>query len=237
LQYRSAQAIARLISLCVEQNRSKVSDKLIKNLSAFLCVDTSETPEFHPLQNLEDSILSLKREEDKKAPKDVAAFERTAHEAKIKSAGAQAALRELCHQFGSELFTKIPRLKECMTSRISEAFSGGFPSDITSDTSTFGQSIIDEFSITRTLLPHLHVDLIRELQGMHPHILEALHCRFSVIRFAASRCFACMCKADLTSGMKFLVESILPMVPDQHDRKRRQGAIESIYRMDMENLH
>jgi len=230
LQSRSAQAIAKLISLCVEQGRSKVSDKLIKNLSAFLCVDTTETPEFHPLQHLEDSILSLKREEDKKTPKDIAAFERSAHEARIKSVGAHFALRELCTTFGFSLFDKIPRLRECMTSHTSKAFTDGFPNDIASETSTFGQSIIDEFTVSRALLPFLHADLIHELQSMHPHIIQALQCRFSVIRFAASRCFASMCKADLISGMRLLIESILPMVPDQHNVKRRQGAIECIYR-------
>lgn len=223
--------MTRLILLCVEQNRSKVSDKLIKNLSAFLCVDTSETPEFHPLQHLEDSILSLKREEEKKAPKDLSNFERAAQEARVKRTGAQAALRELCAAFGSELFSKVPRLKECMTSFTCKAFKDGLPQDISSDGSTFGQSIIDEFSVLRTLLPYLHSDLILQLQEMHPHIIQALQCHFSVIRYAAARCFACMCKADLTSGMKFMVESILPMVPDQLNLKHRQGAIECIYRI------
>jgi TATA-binding protein-associated factor len=216
--------------LCVEQNRSKVSDKLIKNLSAFLCVGITETPEFHALQQLEDSILSLKREEDKKAPKDVANFEKTAHEAKIKSAGAQSALRELCGTFGSEIFEKIPRLKECMSINTSKAFTEGFPVDITLDSSTFGQSIVDEFTVLRTLIPFLHPKLIHELQNMYTHIIQALQCRFSVIRFAASRCFASMCKVDLTSGMRCLIESILPMVSDQHSVNRRQGATECIYR-------
>jgi TATA-binding protein-associated factor len=62
-------------------------------------------------------------------------------------------------------------------------------------------------------------------------MVHAIQCRFSVIRFAAARCFASMCKANLASGMKFMVESILPIVADQHDLKRRQGATECIYRI------
>jgi TATA-binding protein-associated factor len=231
LQRRSAKAITRLISLCIEQGRTKVSDKLIKNLSAFLCVDTSETPEFHPLQEMESFILSLKKEEEKKTPKDIATFERIAHEAKIKRGGAQAALEELSVEFDADLFTKIPRLKECMTASTIEGFSKGFPEDIKSDTSTFGQSIIDEFSVMRTLLPTLHPTLVSQLQEMHPHFINALKCKFSVIRFAAARCFATMCKVDIIPGMNYMVENVLPMVGDQAELARRQGAIECIYRI------
>lgn len=208
-----------------------MSDKLIKNLSAFLCVDTMETPEFHPHQELEQSILSLKREEEKKSPKDLAAFARIANEARIKRGGAQAALEELSAFFGADLFTKLPRLKECMSASTTKGFTQGLPDDVTSDSSTFGQSIIDEFSVLRTLLPKLHPSLISELEEMYPHMVNAIQCRFSVIRFAAARCFASMCKANLASGMKFMVESILPIVADQHDLKRRQGATECIYRI------
>ena len=230
LQRRSASAIARLIALCVEQGRTKVSDKLIRNLSAFLCVDTTETPEFHPHQTLEQSILSLKREEEKKDPKDLVAFAKTAAEAKIKRNGAQAALEELSDTFGASLFSSVPRLKECMSAFTIKGFTDGFPEDIKSDSSTFGQSIIDEFSILRTLLPRLNFTVIEQLQKMYPYIVNAIECRFSVIRFAAARCFASMCKANLSSGMKYMVENILPMIADQHELRRRQGAVECIYR-------
>ena len=233
LQRRSAKAITRFITLCVDQGRTKVSDKLVRNLSSFLCVDTSETPEFHPHQELERHILSLKKEEEQKSPKDLAQFERAAQEARIKRGGAQAALQELSIVFGAELFVKVPRLKECMSACTIEGFTKGLPEDIKTDTSTFGQSIIDEFSVLRTLLPTLHPTLVIQLQEIYPHVVQALQCQFSVIRFAAARCFASMCKADLSSGMKFMVESILPMVTDQHELKRRQGAVESIYRKDL----
>jgi TATA-binding protein-associated factor len=216
--------------MCVEQGRSKVSDKLIRNLSAFLCVDTSETPEFHPNRELEKSILSLKKEEEKKIPQDVNAFERTARDARIKRNGAQAALEELSISFGEQLFAKVPRLKECMSSSTIKGFTQGFPQDVNSDASTFGQSIIDEFSVVRSLLPALHPVLVKELQELFPYLIQALQCGFSVIRFAAARCFAGLCKAEITSGMKFMVESVIPMVVDQHDLRRRQGAVECIYR-------
>ena len=230
LQRRSARAISRFITLCVEQRRSKVSDKLVRNLAAFLCVDTTETPEFHLHQNLEQSILSLKREEEKKDPKDLATFARIAAEAKIKRSGAQAALEELSHSFGANLFTNVPRLKDCMSAVTIKGFSDGFPEDIESDSSMFGQSIIDEFSILRTLLPKLHPAVVDELLEMYPYVVKAIECRFSVIRFASARCFASMCRANLASGMKYMVENILPMVADQHELRRRQGAIECIYR-------
>ena len=172
----------------------------------------------------------MKREEEKKTPKDLVTFARAANEARIKRGGAKAALEELSTAFGADLFAKVPRLKDCMSAFTVKGFTDGFPDDITSDSSTFGQSIIDEFSVLRTLLPRLHLDLISQLQEMYPHLVLAIQCRFSVIRFAAARCFASMCEANLTSGMKFMVESVLPIVADQHDLKRRQGATECIYR-------
>jgi TATA-binding protein-associated factor len=230
LQRRSARAIARLIALCVESGRTKVSDKLIRNLSAFLCVDTAETPEFHPHQALEQSILSLKREEEKKDPKDLVTFAKITAEAKIKRSGAKAALEELSDAFGPKLLSSVPRLRDCMSAFIVKGFTDGFPEDIKSESSTLGQSIIDEFSILRTLLPRLHPTVIEQLQEMYPYVVSAIECRFSVIRFAAARCFASMCKANLSSGMKYMVENILPMVADQHELRRRQGSIECIYR-------
>jgi TATA-binding protein-associated factor len=172
----------------------------------------------------------LKKEEEKKVPKDVVAFERVAHEASVKRNGAQAALEELSVAFGADLFTKIPRLKECMSATTMKGFSDRFPEDTKSDSSTFGQSIIDEFSVVRTLLPALHPSLVEELQEMYPYLIQALQCRFSVVRFAAARCFAGLCKANITTGMRFMVENIIPMVSDQHDLKRRQGAVECVYR-------
>jgi TATA-binding protein-associated factor len=112
-----------------------------------------------------------------------------------------------------------------------KGFTEGFPEDIQVETSTFGQSIIDEFFIVRTLLPRLHPSLVEQLREMYGHVVMALHCRYSVIRFAAARCFAMMCKVDLVAGMKYMVDHVLPMVTDQLDIKRRQGAIECIYRI------
>jgi TATA-binding protein-associated factor len=117
-----------------------------------------------------------------------------------------------------------------------KGFTEGFPEDMQVETSTFGQSIIDEFSIVRTLLPRLHPSLVEQLREMYGHVVTALQCRYSVIRFAAARCFATMCKVDLVAGMKYMVDNVLPMVTDQLDIKRRQGAIECIYRILSSNL-
>lgn len=118
-----------------------------------------------------------------------------------------------------------------MSATTVQGFTHGFPDNIKSNTSTFGQSIIDELCITRMLLPKLHTALVTELRSIYTYNVEALQCQFSVIRFAAARCFAGMCKADPSSGMRFMIESVLPMVADQHQLRRRQGAIECIYRM------
>jgi TATA-binding protein-associated factor len=158
-------------------------------------------------------------------------FVRIAKEARIKRDGAQAALEELSLTYGSELFSKVPQLKDCMSVSTIKGFTEGFPDSIKLPSSTFGQSIIDEFSILRTLLPTFDSKLVSDMEMMYPHVVRAMLCEYSVIRFAAARCFAGMCKANLISGMKVMVEQILPVVPDQLDLRHRQGAVECIYRI------
>lgn len=124
LQKRSASSIASLVSFCSLTGRKAAAEKLTKNLNAFLCVDTSEVPEFHRNASLEDAILSLRKEEDRKDHQDQAAFEREAKEARIKRRGAKEALEQLSVRFGNNLFDNVPKLKECIEEPLKQAFYG-----------------------------------------------------------------------------------------------------------------
>ncbi|KAK9450457.1 uncharacterized protein V1518DRAFT_392161 [Limtongia smithiae] len=230
LQQRSAASVTVLVKLCASAKKSGASDKMIKNICAFLCVDTSEVPEFHHNEKLETIILSLHKEEDRHDHKDVAAYQREAKKARVKRRGAKMALETLADALGPELFAIVPRLKDCMTSSLS-VLAEPLPVDITCPESTLGQEIVDGLSIIRALLPRLHPMLLELFIEYFPLICKALVSTYSVIRYAAAKCFATICSVMKVKGMTFLVEHILPMVNNARDLNYRQGAVECVYHL------
>lgn len=159
LQRRSALSIAALVGICSRSGRTAVADKLTKNLNSFLCLDVSEVPIFHQLEDLEDSILSLRKEEDLKDHTNQADFEREAKEAKIKRRGAKEALEQLATTFGASLFEAVPKLRDCIETPLHMAFDGDLPANIKDPSVTLGQEVVDGLSTIRALLPRFHPDL------------------------------------------------------------------------------
>ncbi|OLL22977.1 putative helicase mot1, partial [Neolecta irregularis DAH-3] len=226
LQHRSANAVADLIETCSTSGKIVAVDKLIKNLCRFLCVDTSESPEFFRNESLKDIILSLKRDEER-GPKDTLNREAEVKAARIKRRGAQFALAELCTRFGGDLLSKVPKLHECMIQPLTANFA--LPDHVQHFEPEVGQDIVDSLSILRSLIPQIHHDLHPQIIEVFPHIIKALESTFSVIRHAAARGFAAICKYIPIKGLQIVIETILPMLNDADNVKRRQGAIEFIF--------
>lgn len=231
LQKRSALSVASLVGLCSETNRAGVSDKVTKNLISFLCVDTSEVPIFHVNSSLRDSILSLRKEEDRREHADQAAFEKEAREARIKRRGAKEALEQLAKMFGADLFDKVPKIRDCVQAPLHLAFAGELPDHITQADVMLGQEVVDGLSTLRALLPKFHRDLHPTIIQLFPLIIKALQSTFSVLRYAAAKCFATICSVITAEGMTALVESILPMIGNALDLQCRQGAVECVYHL------
>ncbi|ODQ66801.1 hypothetical protein NADFUDRAFT_41424 [Nadsonia fulvescens var. elongata DSM 6958] len=235
LQNRTAKSISELIDLFNHNGKQGPCDKLIKNLCAILCVDTSEVPEFHLNQKVEDSILSLCKEEARTDPADIIAHQKEVKAAKIKRLGSLTSLQELAKLYGSHLFAKIPKLKECMFSALRDLEKSDFDSlknnGIYNVESVIGQEIIDSLSVIRALLPHLTSDLYAEFIPFFPSMHRILGCKFSVLRYTVAKCFATVCKVMKSRGISSLVESVLPMVPNALDLHSRQGSVECIYHL------
>ncbi|GAO48421.1 hypothetical protein SAICODRAFT_21270 [Saitoella complicata NRRL Y-17804] len=232
LQRRSAAAVATLVELCATGGKGAASDKMIKNLCAFLCVDTSETPEFMRHIKLQDVIFSLKKEDREAAMPETGEHEREAREARTKRRGAQAALEEMAERFGMQLFEKAKKLRDCMFEPLSKAFSGPqLPAEISDPQSAFGQEVVDGFSVLKALVSKIHPDLCGSVVQQFPLIIKALEAPYSVIRYAASKSFATVCKTSTIEGMQAVIEKVLPMVSDPHNVKRRQGGMECIYHL------
>ncbi|KAL8808389.1 MAG: hypothetical protein Q9200_004303 [Gallowayella weberi] len=230
LQKRSAASVASLITYYASSGKRGPADKVIANLMKFYCIDTSETPEFSVNASLSDSVLSLRKEEDRKDHADAIKYEMEAKAARIQRRGAKEALDRLNTTFGPELFNKAPVVKTKIEAPLRQAFSGDLPKDISDPSNELGQEVVDGLSILRALMPALHESLQPFVEEMMPLIAKALRSELSVFRYAAAKCFATICSVMRTRAMIMLVEDILPFC-NSIDPQPRQGATELIYHL------
>ncbi|KAL8719056.1 MAG: hypothetical protein Q9225_003890 [Loekoesia sp. 1 TL-2023] len=230
LQKRSAASIAALVSQYAGSGKRGPADKIIANLMKFYCVDTSETPEFPVNSSLKDSVLSLRKEEDRKDHADAHRYEKEAKAARIQRRGAKEALDRLNTMFGPELLEKAPAIKGKIEAPLRQAFSGDLPENIVDPNNELGQEVVDGLSILRALMPALHPSLHLFVEDIMPLIAKALRSIFSVFRYAAAKCFATICSIMRTQAMIMLVEDVLPFC-GSIDPQPRQGATELIYHL------
>ncbi|KAG9245201.1 putative helicase mot1 [Calycina marina] len=231
LQQRSAAGVARLVRLFADGGRAGPAKKVVTNLTKYSCMETSETPELRPNVAITDNILSLRKEEDRRAHPDAEKFAREAREARITRRGAKEALEQLSDIYGARLLEKVPTLKTCIEQPLMHAFTGDLPPDTKDTEQEIGQAAIDALSILRTLTPKLHKELHPFVVQLLPLVIKALRCELSVFRYMAAKCLATICSVITVEGMTMLVEKVLPSVKDAGDLKFRQGAIETIYHL------
>lgn len=231
LQKRSATSIASLIQYYARAEKRGPSEKVVGNLMKFYCMDTSETPEFFPNVMHENAILSLRKEEDRREPKDPSTYEKEAKAARITRRGAKNALDKLSNAFGPDLFTKASALETKVLTPLHLAFDNEqLPLDIENADSELGQEVVDGLAILRALTPGLDVSLHESVIEWLPLVLRALRSRLSVFRYAAAKCFATICSVIQIPGMTNLITNVLPFI-GSIDLYTRQGAIELIYHL------
>ncbi|KAI5955929.1 MOT1 [Candida jiufengensis] len=227
LQKKTVSSVANLIKQLNSNGKRNVADKIIKNLCAFLCVDTAEVPEFHHNVGFKTNILSLRKEEAKSDPADIAAHEKAVYEAKIKRQGALMSLEAIINIYGADVLKEVPKLKELMIGPLKELATLS-NDDIIKDEFK-GQSIIDALGILKALLPKLDPSLYPEISDHLDLLLPGLKSEYSVFRYSTAKCFATICSVVPTKAFTFLVNSILPMLKNAGSVIERQGAIETIY--------
>lgn len=227
LQHRSAIAVAGLIKELNTVGKKGAADKITKNLCGFICVDTSEVPEFIHHATLKDSILSLKKEESKTDPADIAAHEKGVHEAKIKRNGALLAMDEIITIYNENFFKELPKLKEILFDPLDVLEELG--PDTVLDDAQKGQNIIDALGVLRAIIPKLTPSLHEEIAVHLPKLLGGLKNILSVFRYSAAKCFATICSVLPAKAFPFLVKNILPMLNNAGEVRERQGAVEVVY--------
>ena len=231
LQHESATAIAALVAQLVTSERHKVVEKVVGNLVKFSCMETGETPEFHPNATKDEGILSLQKDEDIQDRPDAAEYEREVKAARITRRGAKDALEQLCHHFGEELLDRVPKLRDVIEGPIRHCFSGDLPADITDPDSTTGQEVVDAMSTLRALIASLNPALHTWALDLLPLVATALRSRLAVLRYTAAKCFASVCSVITVQGFTMLVQQVLPGISNALDVIHRQGAIECVYHL------
>jgi TATA-binding protein-associated factor len=241
LQSRSAHSLAAFLQLCATSSSQALKspiDKVIRNLCVFLCQDDTHTPLFAKLSTKETGILSFNKtiagaiSTVPLRPKD----ELTQDVPEIAAShvmrrGGVAAFKQMSISFGSELFSRVPKVWQC----ISEELLKAYPPESTVEAgdsvlaAESGQIFLDTLTVLRDILPTLDPDLLTRIESLFPSLLLGLQSRYSVVRQAVAKCFAVASNVMTDAAMLFLVERIIPLVDDAA-LKNRQGAVELLFR-------
>ncbi|KAF9987784.1 TATA-binding protein-associated factor mot1 [Modicella reniformis] len=246
LQTRSASTLASLVILCSSpfcNLRAAPTPKLVKNLGRYLCGDTSITPSLDQDSSVE-GIFSLKKSKDpaaaaenkivtghgiediKISSKDTSVAEN--EDVKLTRRGAIATFKEFAERFGSDLFTAVPKVWECMSAPLTTAFTNGPITEPTGLAADGWHDIIDALEMIRILVPHLDPGLYSSIEELMPHIATSLLSPFTVIRHAAAKCLAVICNVITVPGMHLVIDRVVPYLGDTTNVIRRQGAVEMI---------
>ncbi|TID30021.1 hypothetical protein CANINC_001390 [Pichia inconspicua] len=233
IQDETAKDVAYLVNRLIEEGRSAISDKIVKNLSGFLCVDPAEVPEFTPNKSY-NGILSLIREgrdanmvdEVETVPdrtdeeKNISDFE--VRKAIIKRRGGKVTLESLAKLFGNKLFTQLGKLKVLMFEPLERL-------DQHDLSEKECQNIIDSYELVRCIFPCIAIELRDEILDRQNLLLKGLSSNESVFRYMSAKCLSIIISTCPTSGFQFLVDKMLPLLNNPSNVNERQGAIECIY--------
>ncbi|KAJ9089533.1 TATA-binding protein-associated factor mot1 [Entomophthora muscae] len=234
LQTRSATGLARLVQLCSEQQpKPNPTDKIVKNLCAFLCSDSAITPVLQDNQAT-DTIYSLTlsqgtlvRGRGRPALHDVSCEDEATRAARLVRRGAELALERFCTVSGPQVFTRIPKLWELIYTRLELHVS--IP-DIHEQLSLVsGQDLIDSLQVLSVVVPFAHATTHQDLVPTIPWILRCLQSRYSLLRYVAARCLSVVSDTLLSPCMQAIITSGLPLLLDPTSVTNRQGAAEAIY--------
>ncbi|SPO28928.1 related to MOT1 - transcriptional accessory protein [Ustilago trichophora] len=238
LQTRSARSVAKLIEYCVSPSaKSNPSDKIVKNLCAFVCQDTTRVAIFVNSRNAREGILSMNepavvaKGPGRTSAKDETVESEEVLQGKLIRRGAAAALAQLADLFGERLFDVVPMLWQCMSSALLRTFgsTAGEADGLIKAQDDLGQSILDACAVLDVNLPNLKGTLCDKVVELLPALTLAIQSEFAVIRSAAAKCFAVVASCLTEVALKHVVEQVVPLVGDAASITNRQGAVELVY--------
>lgn len=239
LQARSAKSVARFIDLCSSPSaRANPSDKIVKNLCAFICQDTTRTAVFEASKTTLEGILSLDESaapapsRGRGAVKEEVVESDSDREGKLLRRGAEIALQEVATHFGPLLFEVIPMLWDCIGKSLLETFDPSKSIDeansLVDEQPERGQGTIDCCSLLSCNVPNLDKALHPQIVKILPSLSLACQSKYAVIRSAAAKCYAVLADQLTEETMKYVIDSIVPLVGDSSRVVNRQGSVETL---------
>lgn len=243
LQQRSAHAIASFISLCSQPNaRANPSDKIIKNLCAFVCQDTTQTPVFENLLDKSIGILSMNevpsassssstRGRGRGAPGihiDDGAISEEVRVGKLIRRGAELTLQAISEYFKDQVFEIVPSLWTCMTGPLHDLFGNPLSPPSQESQQSQGQAILDCCTLLEVNVRNLDHKLLSQALELVTPLTGAIKSHFAVVRSAAAKSLAAMADCMTEQVMVAIVENIVPLVDESSSALHRQGGIETI---------
>ncbi|WVO17696.1 hypothetical protein L204_105394 [Cryptococcus depauperatus] len=220
--------------------RVNPSDKVVKNLLTFLCLDVTLAPIFTPTaSDAKEGIITLT--EDKAASsmattrkKDVVEETPEQYAGRITRRGALEAFKALAMKFGVELFIKVPKFWEGLSLALLNNFNDSTDMEQIEKSLTDnskGQDVVDTLTFLRVIISELNPVLHPHLQSLFAPVITILSSSFSVLRYTAAQCLAAMCNVMTDVGMKRVVDDVIPLVGDAKKLHSRRGAVEAIHRI------
>lgn len=229
LQKLSGDSVIFLIEQLVSNEKTKVSNKIVKNLCGFLCVDTAEVPEFSDNSSCKDIILTLIKEYNINSAKDDARVIKMTEDAQIKRRGGLYTLSKLLTEFGKDTLIKAPQFKMCLFDPLSKLSEIQDQETLNND---LGQSIVDALGILRATYCFMDSELQKEeVIPKFPVFLKFLKSDFSVFRYSTARLFADFAKTSPLQVMSFVIREVLPLMNSAGSIIDRQGATELVYHL------
>ena len=235
LQARSATAVARFLELCSRPGaRANPSAKIVKNLCAFVCQDTSHTAVFAEAKAQTERIYTLATLDTPRKPPakgkyaELAAPEDTGLQvSRLIRRGADQALQQICVQFGAALWERVPALWEGSVQPLLDTFADGRTADLAAD-DALGQAVLDACSVCEAIVPHLDAALHATLMPLLTTLVNVTQSSVAVVRAAGARCYSVLTRALTDPAMHALVERVVPLLGDAAHVVHRQGAIETL---------
>lgn len=243
LQRRSARAVASLIDLCQRPGaRANPSEKIVKNLCAFVCQDTTQTPIFERSKDRQEGIYSLAEAEaaeaaqstvgtgrgrSRTADHEITLLTEEEREGKNIRRGAEFALQEISYRFGKRLFVSLPVLWHSMTASLFDTYNDK-AAEASEALDATGQAIIDCCTLVQVTVRNLEKSLQEQVLQLLPSLTLAIKSRFSVIRSIAAKTLAHLADCITQDVVLYIVQHVVPLLGNVASVTFRQGAMETI---------
>lgn len=232
LQRTSGDSVITLINELIKAEKNNVVNKIVKNLCGFLCVDTTEIPEFDAthttvIMTLLNEAASLSLQED-------AEVKKISEAAQIKRKGGLYTLSQLLLSFQDKAFDAVPQLRKSLLEPLDKAElllpdeNGNFDRKI-------GQEIVDAFGIIRSLFTYMSENIQQEEILSRLHLFKTfLKSNLAVIRYSAARTLSELACHKPVQLMSYIITDILPMLNNAGSVTDRQGVVELLYHLSIQ---